>query len=176
MVFVPDYFGIPELCRADANDRILSINLKGVSVVIRYCKVLGLLFASICSVLSVISIFWSDGLESKPLELKRLLGPTIAMTPLVWFGKNPDVLFTSITILPLKIWLSSVANRAIGWFTQLYKSVDVAWPQCWLPATGVVGLSAMISSNITTPLNSSYIDSRDAKYHWRLESIHSDHS
>lgn len=60
-------------------------------------------------------------------------------------GKKPDVLLGSMTALPEKTpEVELGGKRAIGWFTQWYRSSLVAWPQCWLPATTSVGLSVRV--------------------------------
>jgi hypothetical protein len=35
----------------------------------------------------------------------------------------------------------------MGWFVQVYRSREVAWPQCWFPTTLAVGLSDMLSDH-----------------------------
>ena len=56
----------------------------------------------------------------------------------------PDVLLVSTTADPEKMPERLLGGySAMGWFVQWYRSSDVAWPQCWLPATTSVGLSGL---------------------------------
>jgi hypothetical protein len=54
----------------------------------------------------------------------------------------PDVLLVSMTADPEKTPSSLEPGKmAMGWLSHVNRSLLVAWPQCWLPATFAVGLS-----------------------------------
>jgi hypothetical protein len=68
----------------------------------------------------------------------------------------PDVLLVSMTADPEKTPSSLEPGKmAMGWLSHVNRSLLVAWPQCWLPATFAVGLSVAAVSlvNIKTAMS-----------------------